>query len=135
MQSIGTVRTGSNRLDYRLGDRVDLTSWIARRFGEMISTSFRLDWQWWGNVRNADPRLDQALSPTNDPLLQGGNRLDLLFGINLFLPEYAAAGAAALSRGRRSAYQSLNGPQLGTSWLMTVGWNWVYSERNAPNDE
>ena len=48
VQSIGTVRTGSNRLDYRLGDSVDVTTWIARRWGQYISTSFRLDWQWWG---------------------------------------------------------------------------------------
>ena len=126
VQSIGTVRTGSNRLDYRLGDRVDLTSWISRRFGEMISTSFRLDWQWWGNVRNADPRLDQALSPTNDPLLQGGNRLDALFGINLFLPNTRLPGQRISVEAGAPAYQSLNGPQLGTSWLMTAGWNWVY---------
>ena len=92
VQSIGTVRTGSNRLDYRLGDRADVTAWFARRWGEYISTSFRLDWQWWGNVRNADPRLDPALAPTNDPLLQGGNRLDLLFGVNVFLPNTRLPG-------------------------------------------
>ncbi|HVU87076.1 MAG TPA: hypothetical protein VHD36_07130 [Pirellulales bacterium] len=126
VQSIGTVRTGSNRLDYRLGDQVDLTSWISRRFGERLSTSFRLDWQWWDGVRNADPRLDQALSPTNDPLLQGGNRLDLLFGVNLFLPNTRLPGQRISVEAGAPAFQNLHGPQLGQSWLMTAGWNWVY---------
>jgi hypothetical protein len=125
-QSIATARMGSNRLDYRLGDRVDLTAWFARRWGEMLSTSFRIDGQWWGNVRNADPRLDQALAPTNDPNLQGGTRLDLLFGVNLFLPNTRLPGQRISIEAGAPAYQSLNGPQLGTSWLMTAGWNWIY---------
>jgi hypothetical protein len=126
VQSIGTVRTGSNRLDYRLGDRVDLTGWLARRWGERVSTSFRADYQWWGNVRNADPRLDTALAPTNDPTLQGGNRIDLLFGVNLFLPGTRLPGQRLSVEAGAPVFQSLNGPQLGTSWLMTAGWNWVY---------
>ena len=77
-------------------------------------------------MRNADPRLDQALSPTNDPLLQGGNRLDLLFGVNVFLPNTRLPGQRLSIEARRAGYQSLNGPQLGSSWLMTFGWNWVY---------
>ncbi|MES1213066.1 MAG: transporter [Singulisphaera sp.] len=126
VQSIGVVRTGSNRLDYRLGDRVDLTGWYARRFGERLSASFRLDWQWWDGVRNADPRLDQALSPTNDPLLQGGNRLDVLFGLNLFLPDTRLPGQRLSIEAGAPAFQNLHGPQLGTNWLMTAGWNWIY---------
>ncbi len=126
VQSIGTVRTGSNRLDYRLGDRADLTAWVARRWGERLSTSFRLDSQWWGNVRHADPRLNQALSPTNDPNLQGGSRVDLLFGINLFLPNTRLPGQRFSIEAGAPAYQSLNGPQLGTNWLFTAGWNLVY---------
>ncbi|MBI2824393.1 MAG: transporter [Planctomycetia bacterium] len=126
VQSIGTVRLGINRLDYKLGDRADLTAWIARRWGERLSTSFRIDNQWWGNVRGADPRLNTALAPTNDPQLQGGNRVDLLFGVNLFLPNTILPGQRFSIEGGAPVYQSLNGPQLGTSWLLNAGWNLVY---------
>ena len=125
-QSIGTVRLGSNRLDYKLGDRADLTFWISRRFGERISTSFRMDNQWWGNVRGADPRLNTALAPTNDPSLQGGSRIDLLFGINLFLPNTRLAGQRFAIEAGAPVYQSLNGPQLGVNWLLNAGWNLIW---------
>jgi hypothetical protein len=126
VQSIGTVRLGSNRLDYKLGDRADLTAWVARRWGERLSTSFRVDNQWWGNVRGADPRLNQALSPTNDPTLQGGTMSELLFGMNIFLPDTRLPGQRFSIEAGAPVYQSLNGPQLGTSWTLTAGWNLVY---------
>ena len=126
VQSIGTVRLGSNRLDYKLGDRADLTAWIARRWGDRVSTSFRVDNQWWGNVRGADPRLNTTLSPTNDPNLQGGTRVDLLFGVNLFLPNTRLPGQRFSIEAGAPVYQSLSGPQLGTNWLLNAGWNLVY---------
>jgi hypothetical protein len=125
-QSIGTVRTGINRLDYKLGDRVDITAWIARRWGERASTSFRLDSQLWGNVRGADPRLNTALSPTNDPNAQGGDRIDLLFGVNLFFPGTRLAGQRLSIEAGAPVFQSLSGPQLGTNWLLNTGWNLVW---------
>ncbi len=126
VQSIGTVRLGINREDYKLGDRADLTAWLARRWGEGASTSIRLDNQWWGNVRGADARLNPALSPTNDPSLQGGSRIDLLLGLNLFFPNTRLPGQRLSIEAGAPLYQSLNGPQLGTSWILTTGWNLVY---------
>ena len=54
-----------------------------------VGASVRIDGQGWGNVRGADPRLNTSLSPTNRPDMQGGTRLNLLFGINYFLPRGA----------------------------------------------
>lgn len=122
-QAIGTIRLGLNHFDYKLGDRVDLTAWLARKWGDHVSTSVRLDGQIWGDIRGADARLNQLLVPTNRPDLYGGRRLDLLFGVNYFLPlDYVPGQWLSIEAGFPIA-QSLDGPQLATDWLLTAGWN------------
>jgi hypothetical protein len=122
-QALGTIRLGLGHFDYKLGDRVDLTAWLARKWGDHVSTSVRLDGQFWGDIRGADLRLNQLLVPTNRPDLYGGRRLDLLFGVNLFLPMEHVPGQWLSVEAGFPLAQSLNGPQPATDWLLTAGWN------------
>ena len=134
-QAMGTVRMGRNRFDYTLGDRVDLTPWLARRWTCGLSTSARLAAQIVGNGRGVgtyrqNPSqapatiLDTTLAPTNRLDTLGGRRIDLLFGLN-----YNFADRPRLPGSRLSIepgfpiYQSLNGPQLRARWLLNFSWN------------
>jgi hypothetical protein len=122
-QGIGTIRFGINNFDYKLGNRLELTAWLARRLSENLSLSFRLDGNIWANIFGADPRLNQLLVPTNRPDLQGGRRLDVLFGMNLYVPgDYLHAQWFSVEGGL-PAYQSLFGPQLETDWTINAGYN------------
>ncbi|MGQ0636226.1 MAG: hypothetical protein ACT4QC_16555 [Planctomycetaceae bacterium] len=122
-QATGVIRFGINNFDYKLGDRVNLTAWVARRLSDYLSLSFRLDGNIWGDLFGADPRLNPFLTPTNNPSLQGGGRLDALFGMNLFVPgDYIPAQWFSVEGGI-PAYQSLVGPQLKTGWTLTAGYN------------
>jgi len=125
-QTIGTIRTGRNAYGYELGDAVDMTAWAARRWGERWSTSARLDERIWTHIRGADPRLDPALVEVNQPGLQGGRRLDLLFGINYYLPDGRFPGQRISVESGIPIYQSLHGPQLRSRWQLTVGWNMIW---------
>jgi hypothetical protein len=121
-QAQGVLFLDENDNDYRLGDRAELTAWLARPWAPWLSTSVRLAWSYWGNVRGADPRLNPNLVPTADPDRRGGHRLDVLPGLNLELP------LGALGRHRFAielglpVYQWLHGPQLETDWRLVVGW-------------
>lgn len=126
VQSIGTIRTGRNTYGYELGDLVDITGWAARRFNERWSGSVRLDEQIWTHIRGADPRLDPALTQVNNPSMQGGRRLDLLFGLNYYLPDGRFPGQRISVESGIPIYQSLHGPQLRARWLLTVGWNMIW---------
>lgn len=126
MQAIGTIRTGRNTYGYELGDVVDLTPWLARRLNERWSASARLDEQIWTHIRGADARLDPALTEVNRPDLQGGRRLDLLFGMNYYLPDGRFPGQRFSVESGIPIYQSLHGPQLRARWLLTVGWNMLW---------
>ncbi len=126
VQATGTIRTGRNTYGYELGDVVDLTPWLSRRFTERWSGSARLDEQIWTHIRGADHRLDPALTEVNRPDLQGGRRLDLLFGLNYYLPDGRFPGQRFSIETGVPIYQSLHGPQLRARWLLTVGWNMIW---------
>jgi hypothetical protein len=126
IQAMGTIRTGRNTYGYELGDVVDITPWVQRRFNQRWAGSARLDEQIWTHIRGADPRLNPALTEVNRPDLQGGRRLDMLFGLNYYLPDSRFPGQRISVESGIPIYQSLHGPQLRMRWLLTVGWNMIW---------
>lgn len=127
LQGLGTVRLGTNSYGYRLGDRGNLTGWMARRLSERWSLSGRLDGQIWGNLHGADDRLNLAITPLNLPGAQGGRRLDLLGGFNWYLPGGdLVAGQWFSLEGGAPVYQDLDGPQLRNRWTLIAGYNLAF---------
>ncbi|HTI51170.1 MAG TPA: hypothetical protein VL475_09470 [Planctomycetaceae bacterium] len=122
-QGIGTIRAGLSNFDYKLGNRLELTGWLARRLSDNLSLSARIDGNIWADIFGADPRLNQLLVPTNRPDLQGGRRIDMLFGLNLFIPGNYLPGQWFSVEGGIPIYQFLQGPQLKTDWTITAGYN------------
>lgn len=123
VQGMGTIRFGISNFDYKLGNRLNLTGWLARRVTDNVSFSTRLDGNIWANIFGADPRLNQRLVPTNRPDLQGGRRLDVLFGMNLYLPGDVLAAQWFSVEGGIPVFQFLQGSQLKADWTITAGYN------------
>ena len=124
-QGIGTFRIGRNHRNYSLGERLDLTGWVARQLGEVTSASLRLAGSTWGNIDGADPALNPAMISTADPDRRAGARLDVLAGLNLY-------GNKGWLRGHRiglefgvPVFQNLDGPQLETDAVFTIGWQYA----------
>lgn len=126
-QALGTIRTHDNGNHYRLGNRVELSAWLARPWSSWLSTSLRTQWSWWGNVRGADPDLNPAAVPTADPDRRAGWRLDVAPGINLLLP----SGHRLAIEAPLPAAQWLDGPQLETDWRLIVGWQKAFGPFDA----
>jgi len=125
-QLLGTVRLGDNDEDYTLGDRLELTGWASYRLAPAWSASLRLAGQGWGDIDGEDPQLNPVLVPTADPQLQGGRRLDVLAGVNLFLPGGGVgANRLALEAGL-PVYEHLDGPQMSADWLLTANWQLLF---------
>jgi hypothetical protein len=121
-QAQGTLFLDDNDHHYRLGDRAELTGWLARPWAPWLSTSLRLAWSYWGNVRGADPRLNPNMVPTADPDRRGGHRLEVLPGLNFEVPLGALGQHHLAIEFGFPVYQWLYGPQLETDWRLTVGW-------------
>ncbi len=112
---------GENDEGYAWGDKHAVSAWAAYQWAPWISTSLRLDAMTQDSIDGIDP---QVVAPvqTADPDNYGGERVDAFFGVNL-------VGQTGALRGHRLAFevgtpifQDLNGPQLETDWIATVGW-------------
>jgi hypothetical protein len=111
-QALGTVRLGINRYGYRLGDEGNFNGWVSRKVTDWVSVSTRLNGVVWGNINGADQRLNPDLVPTNRTNLQGGQRLDILFGLNFVIPSGMLQGQRFGIEGGLPIFQNLYGPQL-----------------------
>ena len=126
LHSDGTLRFGKNDHHYRLGNEWMASVWGARALTRFISTTVRLDGRGWKNIHGADPSLNPMMVPTADPDLRAGERLDIVFGLNLYAPEGRWSGHRLTLEGGLPVYQRLDGPQLETTWQMRVAWELTF---------
>ena len=110
-----------------MSESVEATGWAAYRINEYFSVSARVDWQNWGGVRGADPRLDPLFDPGNDGYFLEGERVDLPIGVNFLMP------AGTRFEGHRLSLEAIfpvhheyEGPQLGADWGIIVGWQLAF---------
>ena len=122
----GTLRFGENDNDYTLGDRYELTGWMQRGLTENLAGSLRVLALSWGSVEGADPDLNPAMVPTADPDLQGGERVDLALGIQLYSNQGTLAGNRLELEVGAPLYESLDGPQMSTDYWLTLGWSLTF---------
>ena len=131
-QTIGTIRLEDNRQSYSMGDSIEASTWIARRFNNSVSGSFRVKSLTWGNYDGRDPRLATLPIPTGfgvptaDPNRRGGTRLELLMGVNYYCRSGWFKGHRINVEGGLPVYQNLEGPQLETDWALTIGWEYAF---------
>ncbi len=112
VQGLGTVRFGVNKYGYRLGDEGNFNAWIARKLNDSTSLSGRLNGHVIGNIFGADQQLNPNLVPSNNPNLQAGQQLNILFGLNYVIPDGFLKGQRLGVEGGIPIYQWLEGPQI-----------------------
>ncbi len=122
-QVLGTIRTGINDRDYRLGDAYRLSAWTALKVTDWFAPSARLDWHAWSNIHGADPAMDPNRNPAFDANKQAGERLDFLMGLNFYVPDGFFKGNRLSIEGGVPVYQNIAGPNMALNWLITVGWS------------
>jgi len=112
---------GDNNQDWSFGDKHELTAWIAYQWAPWISTSLRIAGRTQEEINGQDLNIAAPVQ-TADPDNYGGERIDLFGGVNF-------AAQSGYLKGHRFAlefgapiYQDLNGPQMETDYIFTVGW-------------
>ena len=120
----GTYRLeDENDQGYSLGDKNIVTGWLAHQWAPWISTSGRIFYTDQDSIDGIDPVIVAPVQTAN-PNFQGGERVDLLVGVNLIgQREWGplCGHRLALEYGQ-PIHQDLNGPQLETDWTFMVGW-------------
>lgn len=125
-QVLGTVRLGRNSRDYRFGNQLSLTAWGVYRVKDWLAPSLRLQTGFSGRVSGRDPDLDPRSNPEANPRLQGGTRTDLLLGLHFYAPKGPLKDTRLTLEGGFPIHQSLNGPQLKTNWMVSLGISRVF---------
>lgn len=119
----GRIHFGTNDSGYTPGDRLAFTAWAAYRMSDAFSASARLDYQTWTRVEGEDPALDPLRDPSHDGFFAEGSRLSIPLGINFLMPEGSPlAGHRLAVEYIWPIDQDFDGPQLGFSRGLVVGW-------------
>ncbi len=128
LQAIGTIRLGDNNQGYALGDEYEVSAYGAYRWASWISNSLRFKWKDWANYEGRDPNISRTnpmgvpLVPTAETNRRGGERLDILAGINILFPEVMELENHLGLEIGVPIYQNLDGPQLESDYTFFVGW-------------
>ena len=146
-QATSVIRLGENGEGYSLGNRFQATAWYARKLSDMLSASARIEGVTWGNIDGQDTAMNQMMSPNARADLRGGERVDILFGLNIFLDTdkwdkwdrlfvdkdngqllQAKPKENSMDKETRlgieigfPVHQDLDGPQMESDWRLMVG--------------
>ncbi len=115
-----TYRIGTNDNEYSLGDKAELTAWFAQKLGSHLHFTGRLDYLNWQRIEGQDPKINPMMAPTSDPQATGGQRLDVLVGFTGVFGGHRIG----LEVGK-PIYQDLNGPQMETDVIYTLGYQFM----------
>jgi len=125
-QAIGTLRAGKNANGFSKGDAYQINIHGAYAIvPHWLSGSVRLSWHDWKKYNGADPDINMRVVQTGVPARLGGQRLDVLGGINVLLPEIMGIENRLAVEGGVPVYQYLDG-QLETDSVVTFGWQGLY---------
>jgi len=116
------IRFMDNGFDYRLGNRYDFSVWGAYNISDWVSFSARGFFEHWGSIEGNDPQTNGAEDPLANPFAQGGERVVIPFGINIFLREGRATGHRLSLEYYYLVHEDLNGPQISLERTLVVSW-------------
>ena len=125
-QTLGTFRIGRNNHGYSFGDQYRASTWVSYGVTDWFAPSLRLDGSWWEDVDGVEPGLAGNTTPEGRADLRGGRRLDFLMGVNFYSSSGKLKGNRLIIEGGVPVYQHLDGPQLGTSWMLNVSWSYAF---------
>jgi len=125
VQGLYTYRISENDNGYTLGNKFNASVWAAKILNHSFSLSARLNALDWENIDGADERLAaKPTVPTKNTDLRGGTRIDALVGVN-YVAHSLNHLRFALEVGM-PVYQDLNGPQLETDLVFTLGTQYTF---------
>ncbi|MGZ0656895.1 transporter [Coraliomargarita sp. W4R72] len=132
-QMNGVIRLqDENSNDYRLGHQFEWLSWAGYNLTDWLGLTSGLSYKYTGKLEGAQkdvnlmaPGMRQSVTTAFEDNF-GGERIDIILGMNLLKPSGALAGHRLSLDVRLPLWQDLNGYQLETDSVLTLGWNMVF---------
>jgi hypothetical protein len=120
-QATASIKTGSNGADYSFGDVYEGSAWMSYRPAQWVSLSGRVRGRTTGRISGIDGNIMGPVQTAN-PDFQGGERVDVIGGVNFVATHGGLAGHRIGIEVGAPVYQNLNGPQMAGQWFATIGW-------------
>ncbi len=123
VHGLGLLPVGVNANDYRVGSQYFVDAWTEYKVTNWFAPSLRLNWRQWFDYHGADPELNPARNPAFNAQMLAGRRLDFIGGLNFYVGHGSLKGNRFSIEGGVPVYQSIDGPNLGVTWLITASWS------------
>ena len=131
-QANAVIRLESeNDNGYRLGDVLGAATWAGYNLNEWISLNTGLNYTYTSKLKGSQDDVG-TMGPNGKSVTTayesntGGERLDAIFGINLYVPTGSLKGQRIAIDLRLPLWQDLNGYQLETDYALTLGWQMAF---------
>ncbi len=121
----GIIRLGSNDEGYSLGDEVAVSAWASYRPGPAVSYWGRIEAARLGRIDGRDRLISGPMQGAN-PDFHGGDTITLSAGADFTMQNGPLKGHMLSADIGVPVYQDLNGPRLGTDWVLGVGWRRMF---------
>ncbi|WP_281966918.1 transporter [Roseovarius nanhaiticus] len=121
----GTVRLGSNDEGYSLGDEVAAAAWASYKPAPLYSVWGKIEAARLGRIDGRDALIAGPMQGAN-PAFQGGDTVTLTAGIDFTLQDGPLKGHRIGLDIGAPIYQDLNGPRLGTDWVLGASWRKMF---------
>jgi len=112
---------------YRLGNEAEVLAWSAIDATESISVSAGLSYQYAGELKGTQEGIGTR-GPAGRSVTTafgenyGGQNVDIIIGLNYYSPKGPLKGNRLAADLRVPIWQDLNGYQLETDYIITLGW-------------
>ena len=116
---------------YRLGNVFGATTWAGYNLSEWIGLNTGLNYTYTSKLKGSQDDVG-TMGPNGKSVTTayesntGGERLDAIFGINLYVPTGSLKGQRIAIDLRLPLWQDLNGYQLETDYALTLGWQMAF---------
>jgi hypothetical protein len=126
-QARGTIRTHENHHDYHWGHKFNLDVWAVMPLTESLSISAKVGYQWEDELDGDQTDVAQTMGGVRTVTTAfgenyGGDRIDISVGASYTFASGIFEGHRLGADVRMPLYQDLNGYQLETDMVVTVGW-------------
>ncbi len=116
--------SGKNGYGYRYGKDFGLNLWVSYRFFQYLSGSFKINYQYKGEMEGFDNEMNKRMSPAMDSKNQGFNKLNLGLGFNFVNNDiYFKNNRLALEL-LIPIYRDYKGIQMADSFSFILGWQY-----------
>ena len=118
----GKFALNSNDNGYKFGNNYNITGWVSRKINNFFSVSSRFDYNKYEAIEGKDDMLNQMMIPTSNISLYNKEKLDILFGVNLFMAHGRLASNRFAIEFSIPIYQKIDGPMLQDDYTIIIGW-------------